>query len=111
MVLEHGRHGSGPSTDVGGASSCRSMGYRTQNAQRVQRMGGFAPTQPRTQHDNARGVAAGGWQICGRSEPKGTIRSAWLLAGVARTLGRDCKYGTTRDAAFRRISEKPARDT
>src|SRR6478609_1043621 len=108
MVLEHGRHGSGPSADVGGASPCRPMGYRTQNAQRVQRMGGFAPTQPRTQHDNARGMAAGGWQVCGRPEPKGTNGSAWLVAGIARTLGRDCKYGATRDAAFRRISQKPA---
>src|SRR6478672_7983974 len=69
--------------------------------QALQRMGGFAPTQPRTQHDNARGVAAGGWQVCGRSEPKGTNGSAWLLAGIARALGRDRKYCTSRDTAFR----------
>ena len=78
VVLKHGGYGSGLAAIVRGASSCRPMGYRTQNAQRFQRMGGFAPTQPRTQHDNARGVAAGSWQICGKSEQKGTNGSAWL---------------------------------
>src|SRR4029077_12695547 len=111
VVLKHGGYGSGLAAIVRGASSCRFMGYRTQNAQRVQRMGGFAPTQPRTQRDNARGVAAGSWQTCGKSEQTGTNGSAWLVAGIARALGRDCKHGTSRNAAFRRLSQKPAGDT
>jgi len=58
-----------------------------------------------------RGVAAGSWQTCGKSEQKGTNGSAWLVAGIARALGRDCKHGTSRNAAFRRLSQKPAGDT
>ena len=41
----------------------------------------------------------------------GTNGSAWLLAGITRALGRDRKYRTSRDTAFRRLSQKSARDT
>ena len=78
LVLQHGRHGSGLAANGGGAAPRRSVGHRAQDAQRVQRLDGVAPAQPRAQHRHAGGVAAGGRQVSRRtSTRRRTARRRW----------------------------------
>ena len=86
-------------------------GTPSASAQRVQRLDGAAPAQHRAQYRHAGGLAAGGRRLRKDAQRQGRAKGdARLLARGAGALGRDGEYGSARNAAFRELSQEPARN-